>query len=188
MGVLDRLFGREGPERDRPAPAEERRREDERAIARYRYLLQTAPPEAIEQAHAEAFAQLTPEQRVQVLRALADELPEYERARAGTDPQSLARLATRAEMRRPGTLERAFAGRPDPGGVGLGGVLAGSLLASVAGSFLGTAIAQQLLADQLAPDLDAEGLEPDLGGDQEVEAAGFTDLGGDFGGDFGGDA
>ena len=40
---------------------------DEQAIARYRYRLKTAPPETIEQAHAEAFAQLTPEQRQQLL-------------------------------------------------------------------------------------------------------------------------
>ena len=36
---------------------------DEQAIERYRYMLNTAPPETIEQAHAEAFARLTPEQR-----------------------------------------------------------------------------------------------------------------------------
>ena len=32
---------------------------DQQAVERYRYLLQTAPPEAIEQAHAEAFSRLT---------------------------------------------------------------------------------------------------------------------------------
>src|SRR6476469_126209 len=36
---------------------------DEQAIARYRYMLQTAPPETIERAHVEAFSKLTPEQR-----------------------------------------------------------------------------------------------------------------------------
>ena len=39
---------------------------DEQAIARYKYMLKTAPPETIEQAHQEAFAQLTPQQRQQV--------------------------------------------------------------------------------------------------------------------------
>ena len=38
---------------------------DEQAIARYRYLLRTAPPEAIEQAHAEAFARLHGGDRVE---------------------------------------------------------------------------------------------------------------------------
>ena len=36
---------------------------DEQALARYRYMLATAPPEEIERAHEEAFASLTPEQR-----------------------------------------------------------------------------------------------------------------------------
>ena len=40
---------------------------DEQALARYRYMLATAPPEEIERAHEEAFASLTPEQRRQAL-------------------------------------------------------------------------------------------------------------------------
>ena len=80
---------------------------DEQAVERYRYLLRTAPPEAVEQAHAEAFAQLTPEQRRLVLEQLSADVPANERTDRD-DPQSLARLATRAEMRRPGTLERTF--------------------------------------------------------------------------------
>jgi hypothetical protein len=53
---------------------------DEQAIARYRYMLRTAPPETIEQAHAEAFAQLTPEQRRLVLQRLTETMPASERA------------------------------------------------------------------------------------------------------------
>jgi hypothetical protein len=48
---------------------------DEQAVERYRYLLRTAPPEAIEAAHAEAFARLTPEQRRLVLEGLGADLP-----------------------------------------------------------------------------------------------------------------
>ena len=62
---------------------------DEQAIARYRYLLKTAPPEAIEQAHAEAFARLTPEQRQRLLSELASDMPDAERNaayRAGESP------------------------------------------------------------------------------------------------------
>src|SRR5437870_837610 len=77
--------------------------EDEQALARYRYMLKTAPPEAIEQVHAEAFAKLTSEQRRMLLEQLRNEVPERERAYATEDPQSLARLATRAEVRQPGT-------------------------------------------------------------------------------------
>lgn len=134
MGFLDRLFGRQSqprgyqpqqptygqapagyPQQGFPqqgAPGQPGQSEQDRqAIARYRYLLRTAPPEAVEQAHAEAFAKLTPEQRRQVLQGLADG---GERVTAD-DPQSLARAATRAEYRQPGFMERTF------GGLGRGG-------------------------------------------------------------------
>src|SRR3954471_20284047 len=130
MGLLDRLFGRRHQERYRDtyrdsAPgytSSGRRRDnlpDEQAVARYRYLLRTAPPEQIEQAHAEAFAQLTPDQRQQVLAQLAAPVPSGERPRTD-DPQTLARVATRAEIRRPGTLERALGGFGPGGGPGPG--------------------------------------------------------------------
>src|SRR5215217_6253083 len=115
MGFLDRLLGREparpagppsygqdpyGQSSDGPSatrrPATQRT-PDERAIERYRYLLATAPPEAVEQAHAEAFAQLTPDQRRQVLQQLAQHVPAAERQ--GDDPAVLARMAARTEMR-----------------------------------------------------------------------------------------
>src|SRR3954453_3705404 len=111
MGFLDRLLGREGREPARGDETEPSHRdaaasaEDERALERYRYLVRTAPPQRIEQAHEEAFAKLTPEQRRLALERLSREGPE-EPAR-GDDPRSLARLATRAELRRPGTVERA---------------------------------------------------------------------------------
>ena len=59
MGFLKRLFGG-GDEREREelrhamqrvTPHDGRTPSDEQAIERYRYLLRTAPPEAIEQAH-----------------------------------------------------------------------------------------------------------------------------------------
>src|SRR4029453_1152860 len=81
--------------------------DDARAIARYRYLLRTAPPEELERVHAEAFARLSPEQRSQVLAELSRDLPPGERVPAD-DPASLARTATRAEMRQPGYLEQTF--------------------------------------------------------------------------------
>lgn len=124
---------------------------DEQAIARYRYLLRTAPPEAIEQAHAEAFARLTAEQRQRLLQELASDMPDAERNaayRIGEAPGALARVATRAELREPGAMERAWnrmGATPGAGG-GFGGMFAGSLLASMAGSVLGTMMAQQFFA------------------------------------------
>jgi hypothetical protein len=155
---------------------------DEVAVERYRYMLRTAPPETLEQAHAEAFSKLTPDQRRKVLEDLGNAVPASERA-TSDDPQSLARMATRAEMREPGTMERALGGgRSGMGGMGMGGVIAGSLLASVAGAFVGTAIADAFLGDELGGDAMAGGE------DMAVEDPG-VDPGGEMMGDSGmGDA
>ena len=154
MGLIDRLFGSppkepqaKEPQQPKTAPEQETSIKDEQAVQRYRYLLRTAPPEAIEQAHAEAFAQLTPEQRAQVLRELSQQVPLSERAAVPSqaDPQSLARLATRAELRQPGILERTLGPRSVGGGMGFGSMLAGSLLGSIAGTVIGSAIAHQFM-------------------------------------------
>jgi hypothetical protein len=182
MGFLDRLLGRStGPE-SRPrqdasasSPAAPGELTDEQALERYRYLVRTAPPDAIEQAHEEAFARLTPEQRRQALRDLSAAVPEHERT-GGDDPRSLARMATRAETNRPGTVERAFGGG--------GGMLGGSLLGSFAAAFAGSLVAQALFSEYGGEEAGAE-----AGGGAEGEPgdAGADTGGGDFGGgDFGG--
>ncbi|ANY06231.1 hypothetical protein [Pseudonocardia sp. HH130630-07] len=152
---------------------------DQQAVERYRYMLRTAPPEQVEQAHAEAFAKLTPEQRQKVLTDVGSAVPESERA-TSTDPQALARMATRAEMREPGTMERSLGGGRGPG---MGGMIAGSLLAGVAGAFIGTAIAGAMFDD---PGADAAGEDVAAGEEPPAEDPGLDDGGGDFdmGGDF----
>ena len=146
MSIVDKLLGRKEATQqqqtgrqveDQPLTG---RSSDEQAVARYRYMLQTAPPQTIEQAHTEAFARLTAEQRRLVLEELSADAPEAERAQAKDDPRSLARMATRAEIRQPGTIERTF-GRMG-GGAGTGGIMAGSFLSSIAGVVVGSAIAQ----------------------------------------------
>src|SRR5919106_3134212 len=107
---------------------------DQQAVERYRYMLRTAPPDDIERAHAEAFSRLTPEQRATALRELASQVPPSELAQSD-DPQSLARMATRAELRQPGTMERTFSQ------VGAGPGLGGMFLSTLAGAFIATAIA-----------------------------------------------
>jgi poly(3-hydroxybutyrate) depolymerase len=147
------------------------------AVERYRYMLRTAPPETVEQAHAEAFAKLTPDQRRKVLQDLGNTVPAAERANSD-DPHSLARMATRAEMRQPGTMERVLGGR---GGMGMGGMIAGSLLASVAGAFVGTAIADAFFGDELGGDAMAGGEDmavDDPGVDPGMDGFGGMD---DFG-------
>ncbi|HEU5223616.1 MAG TPA: hypothetical protein VFU07_08035 [Candidatus Lumbricidophila sp.] len=208
MGFFDRLFGNQQPVRPEqtwppvppqapgagagtlaysgagaaPAPMSE----DQRAIARYRYLLRTAPPEAIEQAHAEAFAALTPAQRQQVLVSLQADAPANERPTAD-DPASLARAATRQELRQPGSLERSF-GRP---GMGFGSMVASSMLGTIAGVVIGTAIADMLTPDSLvdagaadAGSVDADAADADASGTD----AGATDAAADTGGDWGSEA
>jgi hypothetical protein len=227
MGLLDRLFGRRthapeygqqqyghAPDHRPSAPAGRREQlPDDQAIARYRYLLRTAPPEQIEQAHAEAFSQLTVDQRQQVLAQLAAAVPAGERPRTD-DPETLARVATRAEMRQPGTLERALGGYGPGyggggygpgyggggygrggygpgygggyGGPGMGSMIGGSLLGTIGGLVIGTAVADALFDTGLGDG----GLFG--GGDEEAYAEGYQDGAGadgygDQGGDYGGD-
>lgn len=194
MGILDKLLGRGDKPRQvqRQAANAAPQSADEQAIARYRYMLRTAPPQTIEQAHTEAFGKLTHEQRTLLLQQLAAEMPDAARsAVAGTlkdDPQSLARLATRAEIRQPGALERSFNGMGSRAGLmgGIGGMMAGSFLASMAGVVIGSAIAQSFFADagagDMAPgDLAADGTAGDAGSDVADAGDGGAFDGGDFG-------
>jgi len=161
---------------------------DAQALARYRYMLATAPPEDIERAHEEAFARLTPEQRRQALQALAEHVPEGEIR--GDDPASLARAATRAEVRQPGTIERAW------GGAGPGFGLGSWFLSTLAASFIGTAIAQSFFDNDPGSGEGATSDSGDAGSDASSDADagevastegdfGGDDSGGDLGGDFG---
>jgi hypothetical protein len=169
MSFFDRLFGAPTPEPEpRRAGA---RTDDDRAVERYRYLLQTAPPETIEQVHAEAFTKLSPEQRRLVFDELARTAPAGE-APADDQPASLARAATRSELRQPGTMERSL------GGPSFGQMVGASLLGTVAGYVIGSALASAFL-----PPLDAGAT------DAGASDAGATDAGGaDSGADAGADA
>ncbi len=196
MGFFDRLFGRTetapGPTRRSGAvtayPPPRRTAgsvtpqdsttgetaEDRAAIARYRYLLRTAPPERIEQVHAEAFARLTPQQRQAILAEMTRTLPPEEVPQVD-EPQVMARAATRAELAHPGYLQNTF-GRP---GLGLGGMFAGSMLGTIAGVVVGSALADVLLggfeqspeAVEAAGSQAADGTETtDPQGDPQYEA------------------
>jgi hypothetical protein len=212
MGFLDRLLGREEPQNNpgygqgqaqgygQPqgygqAPAAPaggqgapQRSEDEIAVERYRYLLRTAPPETIEQVHEEAFTKLTPEQRRILFTQLSENAPAGEQPR-GDDPRSLAQAATRSEIRQPGTMERAFtgAGRQGggAGGMGFGSMVASSLLGTVAGYVIGSALVSAFLPP-MGYDEQAGGDNGD-GGDN-ADGGDNGDGGGDTGGDAGGDA
>lgn len=152
------------------------------AVERYRYLLRTASPDQIEQAHAEAFAQLKPAERREVLQALAqtDETP------SDDSPAALARSATRLEVRRPGAMESLFGSQAGTGR---------TVLTSMAAGFAGAAVFD-LLFDRpgglfgLGPGLFGGGLfghrwgGPPMGGHGfgGPGMGGFSGPGGDGGG------
>ncbi len=93
-------------------------------------------------------------------------------------------MATRAEIRQPGTIERAWGS----GGAGFG--LGSWFMTTLAASFIGTAIAQSFFDND--PGAGGEGQTADDGGQGsdggETADAGSIDQGdsGDFGGDAGG--
>ncbi|MGZ2223817.1 hypothetical protein [Glutamicibacter nicotianae] len=171
-------------------------REDQAAIEKYRYMLRTAPPQDMERAHAEAFARLTPQQRELLHHELNEQLPPAERPRS-QDPRDLARSATRAEISRPGFMDKLLGSGGKGRGLGMAAGAAGGLgvglLGGVAGAFIGTAIAGPLLdgfagigeefgsmADGLGETVAGAGEQ--LGGQAEGM---FGDFLGGAGGDFG---
>ena len=192
MGFLDRLFGAE-PASARPvtSTAQAGRTDDERALERYRYLIRTAPPETIEQVHAEAFARLTDSQRALIYEELSRGAATGERP-LSSEPATLARAATRAELRQPGSLERSLSGSTaglTPGAPGFGSMLASSLLGTVAGYVIGSALVSAFLPWDAGYDAAASG--DGATGADGADASGADAAGSDFGaadfgsGDFG---
>ncbi|MFT4029278.1 MAG: hypothetical protein QM675_05330 [Protaetiibacter sp.] len=185
MGFLERLFGTEQSQtRTDPPVAPAARTEDERAIERYRYLLRTAPPETLEQVHAEAFARLTDSQRALIYEELSRGAGTGERP-LSSEPATLARAATRAELRQPGSLERSMSGSTagvTPGGPGFGSMLASSMLGTVAGYVVGSALVSAFLPWD-AGYAEAESGTGGTAGDSTTDAdLGSVDFGGaDFG-------
>lgn len=103
MGVLARLFRTEHDSRD------------EVLWRRYRHLLGTAPLESIEQAHAEAFGTLPEAERAAIYEELSRGSGTGERP-LSSEPATLARSASRAERRVPGTIESTLRAADDRGG------------------------------------------------------------------------
>lgn len=188
MGFFGRMLGIEDESDRRRAaqPAASRRGAPDsqaEALERYRYMLRTAPPETLEQAHAEAFAKLTPDQRRALLAELSSAAPAGERAAVAAtpvdDPRALARVATRAEIREPGVLERSLGS----GAMGFGA----SLLSSFAMGFVGSMVAQSFFSALGGFGADAPPAEPDpalADNEAAAEEDAYADDGGDFGGDF----
>ncbi len=122
MGVLARLFGAEHSEHDQRTDP---------VLRRYRHLLGTAPIETIEQAHLEAFVELREPQRAAIYAELSRGSGTGERP-LSSEPATLARSATRAERRTPGSLETTLRAADEHGG--FGGALVSPVVDHVASS------------------------------------------------------
>lgn len=188
MGLLNRIFGMEATPMGSAHRSNAAAGTEAYALDRYRYMLQTAPPETIEQAHAEAFEKLTPEQRREVLSELAASAPIGERGAIGRvsadDTQAVARAATRAEIRQPGIMERTLGGSS---GSGFGAGLLGSFAAGVAGSVVANSFFSALSGFDGFGGEGSEGANADLYGpdgpdvaEDEGSLAGVGDLDGDL--------
>ena len=159
MGLLDRL--RRGR---KPRPAATPPATGAEAIARWRYLLVTAPPEALASAHLDGLAALDADARPAMLQRMRAALSALEPgAVAPAQPEVLVRAAARAERRAPGFLERAIA--TDARGQEALATLATAVVATAAAApFLRgfeSGLDADALADRRAPDLDADEGAPD---------------------------
>ena len=181
--AADRVTGDDRGARHAPAVQQQPRQhapgpvdQDAVALAKYDYLLRTASPDQLEQAHHDAFARLTPQQRQQVLTRMNTELPPHERA---TDDSAggLARTITRGEVARPGLVRRVLGGGGPSGGrgragavaggaaVGAGAVALGGIAAAVAGGAVVSAAAAPVLAGAADLGVDFEGIAAGFGAD-----------------------
>ncbi len=173
MGLLDRLLrGRRTPD-----PGDARPLTGEEALARWRYVLRTAPPEALFAAHAEGLAALGDAPRAEVLQRLRAALSVLEPGEVvPADAAVLARAATRAERRHPGFLERGLATDPRGWEV-LGGLAAAMVGTAAAAPFLRgfePGLAGEALVDRRAPDFELDA--PEHSGESGAPAGHDDDL------------
>ena len=158
MGLLDRL--RKGRRTPDPSAAGLSREE---LLARWRYVLRTAPAEAFSAAHAEGLGALGDDARAELLHRLRAALSAREPGEViPAEPAALVRAAIRAERRAPGFLERALAtdarGRQVLGGLAAAVVGALAMAPYLRGFEPG--LGSQPLSDPRAPDFDLETPEP----------------------------
>ncbi|KQZ90062.1 hypothetical protein ASD62_12900 [Phycicoccus sp. Root563] len=134
----------------------------------YRYLLRTAPTDALEEAHVEALEAVTEQVRDAVLRTVQDALVAGQRLTTG-DRRAIARLVTAGERRAPGVFLAACPAGPRRR-------LADAVVASEAVFGLFTGYAAWDGADPEPADLgvDHGGAHPVDRGDPAAEAKAFA--------------
>ena len=87
-------------------PGAQTHQPEDQAVRQYRYLLRTAPLDALQAAHQEALDQLADGERARVLTAVQDALVAGQRLTVG-DTGAIARLVSIGERRDPGAFVRA---------------------------------------------------------------------------------
>jgi hypothetical protein len=187
MGFVDRILGRRhdldedrSPSSTASPPA---KAADERAVAEYERLLRTAPPDTIEKVHVEAFAKLTPEQLDILYDRFTANASTPEERPTDAQPATLARTATQAEQKKPGTLQRVMG--EDAAGNGFNSYLGLSILDTVIWySIASTLWAGVDFGGGGDGDGGGDGVEG-LGGADDSASGGFDDPNGGFDG-FGG--
>ena len=124
MGLRD-LFARRPP-----GPATRAAAADAGALDRYEKMLATAPPHAVEQVHADAFARLTPAQREGARERLTARATRDDERPADASPAALGRVAARVEGRERGALARVLG--TDAPGAELSSAVSSAILGAVA--------------------------------------------------------
>ncbi len=126
---------------------------DEEAASRYEQVAPNLPPDVYQQSAQEVFAQLTPQQRMQLGQALIQSAREQGQSFPDVnqdgiddrlqDPHYLAQTIARVEHKQPGLLSQLLGGgRPAPSrGVPAGGIPSGA----GAGGMLGSPMARGIL-------------------------------------------
>ena len=168
MGLLDRLLrGRRTPEARDTRPLT-----PDQAMARWRYLLARAPPDALGEAHARGLDALGDMPRAEMVQRLRTALLALEPGvMVPSDAGVLARAAAKAERRAPGFLERALASDAR-GRQTLGSLALAVVTSSAAAPFL------RDFGAGLDAEEQAEGVV-----DLEVDAAGHSSESGDHDGE-----
>jgi hypothetical protein len=178
------------------------------AKARYEQVTPQLPPEVYQQSAQDVFAQLTPEQRMQLGQALIQSARQQGQSFPDVnqdgiddrlqDPDFLAQKATEVQQQQPGLLGRLLGGGRSapsggvptgsvPSGSGMGGMLGSPMAKGVLGGIAATGLMNMLTGPHYysgglfgAPDMGGFfGGGPMFGGYEEGLEVGFE---GDFGG------
>src|SRR5919107_2582264 len=187
---------------------------EEEAASRYEQVAPNLPPEVYQQSAQDGFAQLTPEQRMQLGQALVQSARQQGQSFPDVnqdgiddrmqDPDYLAQTATQVQQEQPGLLGRLLGGRRSapgsgasvggiPSGAGTGGMLGSPMAKGVLGGIAAAGLMNMLTGPQYYSGglFGAPGMGGFFGGEAQLGGYGFGEgyeegLEEGFEGDFGG--